>query len=63
MREDLMRPLGIFDREPDSVGTMIVQLSELSSRLDRLEEQWNDAEAVRSRLGQLAAARSAARAS
>jgi hypothetical protein len=58
MQEDLMRPVALLDREFPSVASMIVQLSELSSRLDWLEEHWNDPQAVRSRLGQLAVAQS-----
>ena len=60
MQEDFRRQPVVLDRELDSVATVMVQLSELSCRIDRLEEHWNDPEAVRSRLGQLAAARPAA---
>jgi hypothetical protein len=42
--------------EPMSVTDVVVQLSELSCRMDQLEEHWNDPEALRHRLVQLAAA-------
>jgi hypothetical protein len=43
-------------QESAAVATVIVQLSELSCRMDQLEEHWNDPDALRSRLAQLAAA-------
>ena len=56
MQEQLAPPMAVRGQESASVGTVIVQLSELSCRMDRLEEHWNDPDALRSRLAQLAAA-------
>jgi hypothetical protein len=56
MQQQTARSTALRGQEAPSVATVIVQLSELSCRMDRLEEHWNDPEAVRSRLAQLAVA-------
>ena len=56
MQEEFAPSMAVRGQQSASVATVIVQLSELSSRMDRLEEHWNDPDAVRSRLAQLAAA-------
>ena len=42
-------------RDFRSIADVVVQLTELSCRMDQLEEHWNDPEALRTRLGELAA--------
>jgi hypothetical protein len=55
MREEYAPSTAVRGKEFMSVAAVIVQLSELSCRMDQLEEHWNDPEALRIRLGQLAA--------
>ena len=56
MHEEFTPSMAVRGQEFMSVADVVVQLSELSCRMDQLEEHWNDPEALRSRLAQLAAA-------
>ena len=56
MQEEFASSVTGLAQELWSTGDVVVQLSELSCRMDQLEERWNDPEALRRRLGQLAAA-------
>jgi hypothetical protein len=56
VQEQFAPSMAALGQKSTSAATVIVQLSELSCRMDRLEEHWNDPEAVRSRLAQLATA-------
>jgi hypothetical protein len=61
MKEQFEPQTAVAGQESMSVIDVIIQLSELSCRMDELEEHWNDPEALRSRLGELAAAQPARR--
>jgi hypothetical protein len=61
MQQEFTPSMAVRGQQPMSVADVVVQLSELSCRLDQLEEDWNDPTALRRRLGQLAAARLASR--
>jgi hypothetical protein len=57
MQEQFAPSMAVRGQQPVSVAEVVVQLSELSCRMDQLEEHWNDPKALRNRLGELAAAR------
>jgi hypothetical protein len=56
MQQQRTLSMAASGRGPMSVADVFVQLSELSCRMDQLEEHWNDPEALRLRLAQLVAA-------